>query len=174
MIEYDKYTPLLKGPFKSVDDALKEADNALRFIRLFIPTAKLIVGGSLPFYIHYADKNTEIVMNDIDATLFCNVSSNKMAYAWASSRPAGTFKTVPRPDRPGKDCYIIPVGDIDLHIEYPDYRGDDMDDFLSCDDTSETNVYVFNKNKVYTFYNNLNREKDQIKLNIMRKKLGIS
>lgn len=171
MIQYEKYEPLIKGPFKSTDDAIKEAGNALRFIKLFVPTAKIIVGGSLPFYVHYADKNTQIIMNDIDAVLCCNVSSSRMLYHWVSTRPAGTFKTFTKPGM--KECYIVPIGDLDLHIEHPDYRSEIVDGILKCDDTIETDVYIYNKYTTYEFYRDLNREKDQIKLKIMRKALHI-
>lgn len=171
MIQYEKYEPLVQGPFTNISDAIKEAGNALRFIKLFVPTAKIIIGGSLPFYVHYADKTTQIVMNDLDAALCCNVSSNKMLYHWVSTRPAGTFKTFTKPGM--KECYIVPIGDLDLHIEHPDYRSEIVDELLKCDDTTETDVYIYNKFKTYEFYRALNREKDQIKLRTMEKKLNV-
>lgn len=172
MIQYEKYKPLIKGPFKSTDDAIKEAGNALRFIKLFVPTAKLFIGASLPFYVHYADKDTEILMNDIDATLYCNKTSSKMVYAWASSRPEGTFKVLTRSN--GKNCYIVPIGDLDLHIEHPDYSTAILSGLLiGLRTTSETNVFIYGRYKTYDFYRKLNREKDQNKLKIMKKVLDI-
>ncbi len=176
MIQYEKYEPLIKGPFTNISDAIKEAGNALRFIKLFVPTAKIIIGGSLPFYVHYADKTTQIVMNDLDAALYCNKTSSKMVYAWASSRPEGTFKVLTRSN--GKNCYIVPIGDLDLHIEHPDTRQNYSAAILSgilagsCR-TSETDVFIYGRYKTYDFYRKLNREKDQNKLKIMKKVLDI-
>jgi len=171
MIEYEKYKHLIKGPFTNISDAVKEAGHALAFIKIFIPSAKIIIGGSLPFYNHYADKNTDIVMNDLDAALLCNTTNNKMVYHWASTLPPGTLKTITRPGQ--KECYIVPIGDLDLHIEHVDYRKDIVGDLLRCENTDEPGVFIYNKFKTYSFYKELNREKDQIKIATMEKKLNM-
>lgn len=162
MIQYEKYEPLIEGPFKSVDEAIGEASNALKFIKIFIPTAKLVIGGSVSFYKHFPKKDEDITINDIDALLICNRSSSRMVYHWAATRPAGTFKLLP------DGTYIVPVGDVDLHITCPSKRMLVLNHMTECEDTEKHGVFLYNKKLTYLFYKSLNREKDQAKLARMK------
>ena len=162
MIQYEKYEPLIEGPFKSVDEAIGEAANALKFIKIFIPTAKLVIGGSVSFYNHFPKDGEDITINDIDALLICNRSSSIMAHHWAATRPAGTFKLLP------DGTYIVPVGDVDLHITCPSKIMLVLNELTECDITEKHGVFLYNKKLTYSFYKSLNREKDQAKLQRMK------
>lgn len=162
MIQYEKYEPLMKGPFKSVDEAIGEAANALKFIKIFIPTAKLVIGGSVSFYNHFPEKDEDVTIQDIDALLICNRSSSRMVHHWAATRPAGTFKLLP------DGTYIVPIGDVDLHITCPSRRMLVLNHMAECDITEKHGVFLYNKKLTYLFYKSLNREKDQDKLKRMK------
>lgn len=85
-----------------------------------------------------------------------------MVHHWAASRPAGTFKLLP------DGTYIIPIGDVDLHIACPSKRMLVLNEMTECEDTEKYGVFLYNKNLTYLFYKSLNREKDQAKLARMK------